>query len=48
MWVVPLRVKELLCMVDHSPSSNIKAKQKQGTTSTAIYAQTELDLTTVA
>jgi hypothetical protein len=48
MGVLPLRVKELECKVGHSPSSNIEVKKKQGTAFTAIHAQTELDLTTIA
>jgi hypothetical protein len=48
MGVLPLRVEKLECTVGHSPSFNIKVKQKQGTASTAIHAQIEHDLITVA
>jgi len=46
--VLPLRVEELECTVGHSPSSEVQVKQGQGTASTAIHAQIELDLITVA
>jgi len=46
--VLPLRVEGLQSTVGQSPSSNVKVKQKQGTVSTAIHEQIELDLIRVA